>query len=229
MTVTIGVFARVCPDLVATRLGDFIRPWCKYVKQLDLEEELTNSYLGLVDLIRLNPNGCFDSFAHICDAICSWEGIPQSVQKRYYSVLQLFKSHIGAGWEQYIQQVCDSYYTNNSKLQNASVKNKNKTVSSRITGQAFTNLWVVRQPDFSLSLITAIPIYPQTCRCAVDSFYSYHKKKKKKKKKKDQKKKKNEKNNNYQHFWLLYIRLDRNGFLLFCLVSFFFDRRSQQR
>eukprot|EP01059_Diplonema_ambulator_P029940 TRINITY_DN4996_c0_g1_i1.p1 TRINITY_DN4996_c0_g1~~TRINITY_DN4996_c0_g1_i1.p1 ORF type:complete len:916 (+),score=299.22 TRINITY_DN4996_c0_g1_i1:61-2808(+) len=102
--VCIGRLALVAPDVIGAHMGEFVKPWCKHVKRVSMSLEQEHSFIGLARMIRVNPNGCFSSFAYICDALCSLEELTPSIRQEYTTILGGFKAHIGAGWAEYYNQ-----------------------------------------------------------------------------------------------------------------------------
>eukprot|EP00754_Rhynchopus_humris_P014202 Rhum_TRINITY_DN14379_c22_g1::Rhum_TRINITY_DN14379_c22_g1_i1::g.86501::m.86501/K18752/TNPO1, IPO2, KPNB2; transportin-1 len=91
---------------LAPRLGEFIKPFCSFVRTVDDPKEKEHAFLGLAQLIKLNPNACFESFAYVCEAVSRYDpaAIPDQVRQQYGTLLNGFKQHIGAGWDSYMKK-----------------------------------------------------------------------------------------------------------------------------
>ncbi|KAJ9469858.1 Transportin-1 [Diplonema papillatum] len=101
--IAIARMALVAPDVVAPLAEMYIKPFCLNVRNLTDPAEKEHALLGLARIVRNNPNGCFNAFAYICDCI-STSDLSPTLKQEFSTILGVFKSHMGDGWDQYYAQ-----------------------------------------------------------------------------------------------------------------------------
>ncbi|ODO06999.1 hypothetical protein I350_04365 [Cryptococcus amylolentus CBS 6273] len=97
--VTIGRLGLVCPALVAPELPNFAQAWCTALWEIKDNDEKDSAFRGLCMMISANPDGIHGSFVFFCNAICKWQNPSAQLDTMFRSILQGFKSGLGAGWE----------------------------------------------------------------------------------------------------------------------------------
>lgn len=61
-----------------------------------------HAFTGLCEMIKLNPRGVINQFAHLCDAIASWQNPPAELNEMFRQILVGYKSSVAAdAWVQY--------------------------------------------------------------------------------------------------------------------------------
>eukprot|EP00659_Diplonema_papillatum_P023359 gene23359-35777_t len=85
--------------LLSEILKMYIKPFCLNVRNLTDPAEKEHALLGLARIVRNNPNGCFNAFAYICDCI-STSDLSPTLKQEFSTILGVFKSHMGDGWDQ---------------------------------------------------------------------------------------------------------------------------------
>ena len=101
VAIALGRLGLVCPEIVAPRYQDFLARWCVILCTFRDDIEKDHAFRGLINLIRLNPNGAVRDFMYLADAICSWKKPKDDLAQLFYEVLLSFKEGMGANWERY--------------------------------------------------------------------------------------------------------------------------------
>ena len=76
--ITIGRLAKMCPAVIAPRVGDFLHAWCLSLQDVKHRGEKEHAFEGLCLMLQQNPNvlleagGAQDIFEAFAWAIASW-------------------------------------------------------------------------------------------------------------------------------------------------------------
>ncbi|WWC73445.1 uncharacterized protein I206_107415 [Kwoniella pini CBS 10737] len=97
--VTIGRLGLVCPALVAPDLPNFAQAWCTALWEIKDNDEKDSAFRGFCMLISANPEGIQNSFIFFCNAVCKWQHPSGQLDQMFRTILQGFKSGLGANWE----------------------------------------------------------------------------------------------------------------------------------
>eukprot|EP01061_Rhynchopus_euleeides_P007229 TRINITY_DN1620_c3_g2_i2.p2 TRINITY_DN1620_c3_g2~~TRINITY_DN1620_c3_g2_i2.p2 ORF type:complete len:914 (+),score=395.68 TRINITY_DN1620_c3_g2_i2:55-2796(+) len=105
-TVCLGRLGMMCTDVVAPRLESFAKGWCSHARSISDKRDREHAFNGMAKMVRVNPGGCYSSFAYLCDALCAYEAddLNPALLQEYATLLSGFKQHMGAGWDGYYQQ-----------------------------------------------------------------------------------------------------------------------------
>jgi hypothetical protein len=103
--ITIGRLGLVCPEMLAPHLPSFSQNWCLALRQIRNETEKEHAYKGLCVLIRGNPQGVFNTFPFVCDAIATYDDAKLELKQEFSKILHGFKQSMGAqAWQQYFSR-----------------------------------------------------------------------------------------------------------------------------
>lgn len=107
--ITIGRLGLVCPDVLATRIEDFIEPWCYILRNVQDQTEKESACRGLIKMIKINPSGIIKNFIGVCDVIISFEVPPPAdLRDQFYEILVGFKNSMQPQqWNRYIDSFPD--------------------------------------------------------------------------------------------------------------------------
>ncbi|KAG7641033.1 Armadillo-type fold [Arabidopsis suecica] len=100
--ITVGILARIRPDLSARSIENFMKPWCMRLATLDDDSTKENAFQGLCEMVKVNPSRYVSSVAFICLAIASWKDMENKViQSEFSKVLIGYKNMLGKNsWEE---------------------------------------------------------------------------------------------------------------------------------
>jgi len=102
--ITIGRLGFVCPEILATQIGDFIEPWCYTLRGVRDQTEKESACRGLIKMITINPAGVVKNFVAVCDVIVSFEvPPPDDLREQFHQLLVGFKNSMQPEqWNLYI-------------------------------------------------------------------------------------------------------------------------------
>lgn len=103
--ITIGRIGFVCPKEIAPLLQQFIRPWCKSLRNIRDNEEKDSAFRGVCAMITINPAGVVQDFIFFCDAVASWVNPKQDLKEMFHKILHGFKQEVGQeNWSNFVDQ-----------------------------------------------------------------------------------------------------------------------------
>lgn len=106
--ITIGRLGLVCPDVIAPHLPTFSRNWCLALRGIRNETEKEHAYKGLCTLIRYNPQGVYNTFPFVCDAIAAYDDAKPELKQEFSKILHGFKASMGQQpWQEYFSRFPD--------------------------------------------------------------------------------------------------------------------------
>lgn len=104
--ITIGRLGQFCGEELAPHIGRFIRPACYSLRNIKDNAEKESAFIGLCNMINMNPVGVLSDFIFWCDAIASWTTPTESLRMLFGGILQSFKLQVGDfNWNNFIQQL----------------------------------------------------------------------------------------------------------------------------
>lgn len=108
VAITLGRLGLVCPDAVAPHLPTFSQNWCLALHSIRNQTEKEHAYKGLCTLIRFNPQGVFNTFPFVCDAIASYDNASIELKQEFHKILHGFKQSMGQQpWQAYFARFPD--------------------------------------------------------------------------------------------------------------------------
>lgn len=103
--ITLGRMGLVAPEIVAPQIQHFVHNWCLALRSIRNDIEKEHAFKGLCCMIRHNPQGVFENFAYVCDAISCWNNPNQELRQEFFQILHGFKNSIGdTNWKNYYDQ-----------------------------------------------------------------------------------------------------------------------------
>lgn len=104
--ITIGRLGQFCGEEMAPHIQRFIRPCCYSLRNIKDNAEKESAFIGLCNMINMNPVGVLNDFIFWCDAIASWTTPTDSLRLLFAGILQSFKLQVGDfNWNNFIQQL----------------------------------------------------------------------------------------------------------------------------
>ncbi|PKI85533.1 hypothetical protein MVES_000217 [Malassezia vespertilionis] len=97
--VTIGRLGLVAPQIVAPHLAVFMEPWCQALWDIKDNDEKDSAFLGLCEVIGVNPNGATAGFAYFCNAVVRWTKPSARLNEMFSKILHGFREMSGDKWE----------------------------------------------------------------------------------------------------------------------------------
>ncbi|GAU89346.1 hypothetical protein RvY_01903 [Ramazzottius varieornatus] len=104
--ITLGRLGLTCPQLMAERLPQFIKPWCYSLRNVRDNEEKASAFRGICVIIgnRQKPMDSAD-FMAFCDAVASWQTPDPQLKSMFQQLLHAYKSMAPADqWPLFMQQ-----------------------------------------------------------------------------------------------------------------------------
>uniref|UniRef100_A0A8R1ITS7 Uncharacterized protein n=1 Tax=Caenorhabditis japonica TaxID=281687 RepID=A0A8R1ITS7_CAEJA len=106
VAITVGRLGQYCGEELAPHIGRFIRPCCYSLRNIKDNAEKESAFIGLCNMINLNPVGVLNDFIFWCDAIASWSQPTDTLRQLFANILQSFKLQVGdVNWTNFIQQL----------------------------------------------------------------------------------------------------------------------------
>lgn len=104
--ITIGRLGQFCGEELSPHIHRFIRPCCYSLRNIKDNAEKESAFVGLCNMINMNPVGVLNDFIFWCDAIASWTAPTQNLRMLFAGILQSFKLQVGEfNWNNFIQQL----------------------------------------------------------------------------------------------------------------------------
>ncbi|CAB3404704.1 unnamed protein product [Caenorhabditis bovis] len=103
--ITIGKLGNLCAEESAPYLSRFIRPVCYSLRNIKDNSEKESAFVGLCNMINLNPAGILQDFIFWCDAIASWNAPNPELKNMFSRILLAFKQQVGdQNWNNFVAQ-----------------------------------------------------------------------------------------------------------------------------
>ncbi|ULU04712.1 hypothetical protein L5515_013596 [Caenorhabditis briggsae] len=104
--ITIGRLGQFCGEELAPHISRFIRPCCYSLRNIKDNTEKESAFIGLCNMINMNPVGVLNDFIFWCDAIASWTTPTENLRALFAGILQSFKLQVGDyNWNAFIAQL----------------------------------------------------------------------------------------------------------------------------
>ncbi|CAI5441635.1 unnamed protein product [Caenorhabditis angaria] len=104
--ITIGRMGQACGEETAPYLVRFIRPVCYSLRNIKDNLEKESAFIGLCNMINLNPGGILPDFVFWCDAVVSWNTPKPELKDMFNRILLGFKQQVGEpNWSMFIAQL----------------------------------------------------------------------------------------------------------------------------
>lgn len=92
--ITIGRLGMVAPQLTAPHLAAFARPWCIALRSIRDDIEKKHAFIGLCNMVKLNPQAPIACLLNLYDAIASWAQPPPPLDEMFTQIVVGYKQSI---------------------------------------------------------------------------------------------------------------------------------------
>jgi len=92
--ITIGRLGMAAPQQTAPHLESFVQSWCLSLRNIRDDIEKEHAFIGLCEVIKLNPKGPLSCLLQLLDAIASWSQPPEHLNAMFSQIVTGYKNSI---------------------------------------------------------------------------------------------------------------------------------------
>jgi len=101
LAICLGRLGLVNPDAVAPYLPKFLKHFCLALEKTRNDEEKTDAFKGLFQVIHSNPNGIVEDFMFLCHTLTVNEFSDDQLNTLSTELITNFKKLAGEKWNEY--------------------------------------------------------------------------------------------------------------------------------
>ncbi|CAD6192567.1 unnamed protein product [Caenorhabditis auriculariae] len=103
--ITIGRLGQQCAEDTAAFLQRFIRNVCLSLRNVKDNADKESAFIGLCQMINLNPTGVLPDFIFWCDAVVSWQTPKPELKEMFARIFMAFREQVGVeNWNLFTAQ-----------------------------------------------------------------------------------------------------------------------------